>query len=165
MRQVVAWERDLANLLAALRLRQARLREYPGGRPPRLPAEATAPGTAAWYLPGGLLAQELLAALLDEPDAHRVYDSLAQAQPGGPWRPALAAWVEHGSLTELQRALERELTARLVDLFRHDPLTIAPVIAYLAAKENEARNVRLIAAGLVHGLPHEQVAEELTIFD
>lgn len=165
VRQVVAWERDLANLLAALRLRQARLREYPGGRPPRLPAEATAPGTAAWYLPGGLLAQELLAALLDEPDAHRVYDSLAQAQPGGPWRPALAAWVEHGSLTELQRALERELTARLVDLFRHDPLTIAPVIAYLAAKENEARNVRLIAAGLVHGLPHEQVAEELTIFD
>lgn len=165
VRQVVAWERDLANLLAALRLRQARLREYPGGRPPRLPAEATAPGAGAWYLPGGLLPQELLAALLDEPDAHRVHEILAQAQPGAPWRPALTAWVEHGSLTGLQAALERELTARLVDLFRHDPLTIAPVIAYIAAKENEARNVRLIAAGLVHGLPREQVAEELTIFD
>ncbi len=161
VRQVVAWERDLTNLLAALRLRQARLREYPGGRPARLPAEGAE--AAAWYLPGGLLPQELLAGLLDEPDAHRVYDLLAQAQSTGPWRPALTAWVEHGSLTGLQRALERELTERLVELFRHDPLTIAPVIAYIAAKENEARNVRLIAAGLVHGLPREQVAAELYI--
>ncbi|OQA45542.1 MAG: V-type ATP synthase subunit C [Chloroflexi bacterium ADurb.Bin325] len=161
VREVVAWERDLTNLLAALRLRQARLREYPGGRLARARADEAL--SRIWYLPGGSLPQELLAALLDEPTADRVYDIVAQTPHTGAWRPALAGWVEHGRLTELQQVLERELTARQIALFRADPLTIAPAIAYFAAKENEARNVRLIATGLVHGLSREQVIEELNI--
>jgi len=159
VRKVLGWELDQLNLLSALRLRQAWLR----GEIRDQDRQADSDGLGAWYLTGGAFSERFLRSLITMPEADQVHSALAEMPDAGPWRPAVEAWVAHGTLTMLQRALEERLTTMAIALFRHDPLTIAPVIGYIWAKENEVRNLRLIGIGMARGLPRAQIAAELYI--
>jgi V/A-type H+-transporting ATPase subunit C len=49
------------------------------------------------------------------------------------------------------------------DLYLGDPLTIDIVIAYLAMKYNEVKNLRLIARSKQLGIPRDRVRREMVV--
>ncbi|MDR7554631.1 MAG: V-type ATPase subunit [Armatimonadota bacterium] len=136
VREVLGWEIDVRNLLAALR----------GG------------GERRTFLPGGrYLHDDLLRAVADDPDPAVAAAWLAPTPYAGV--------LEGGAPTSwrrIERALERRVLAlhrRLV--FASDPLGVAPVSFVLAATQAEVRDLRTVAAGLAAGLPPSLVQEEL----
>jgi V/A-type H+/Na+-transporting ATPase subunit C len=164
VRRVFGWEFDVVNLLNALRLRSVRqLVDFPGLASP------------VWYMPppqatgggyedlGSTLSEDVLMAVMAAPEASQAHAILADAPGAAPWSPALAEWVNHGSLTILQKALERHLAEMVIAFFRRDPLTVAPIIAYLWAKENEVRNLRLIGVAVAYDLPREMAAADMVV--
>jgi len=72
---------------------------------------------------------------------------------------ALDQFVATGRVSSLQRALERHLTQESVRLFHGDPLGIDVVVAYLAAKNAELANLRLISRGIWLRLGKEEILE------
>jgi vacuolar-type H+-ATPase subunit C/Vma6 len=128
---------DLTNLLFTINLRQTPL------------------ATPVPWLPGGRLSTETLDALRTAADSTALRDVM-QAAPGGEfWRPALEQWDgEH--LTSLQHLWEDALVQWRTSLFvQADPLGVGPLIAYLAAKGAEARNLRLVAEAVAGNLGRE----------
>ncbi len=150
VQQALSQEIDVQNLLNALRLRQAHLR-----------GELFPEPSTEWYLPGGRLPLAALASLRAMAEPAQVLAALRSSPAAAPWLPALTAWAAREDLVALQRALERRLTEMAQALFVHDPLTIAPVIAYLWAKENEVRNLRVIGWGIAEGWERSRILEEL----
>lgn len=136
VREVLGWEVDVRNLLAALRSGGEQVRFLPGGRYLRTSLlEAIATGgdravAAAWLRP-------------------TPYAGALDGDAAAPWR-------------RVERNLERRVLAlhrRL--LFASDPLGIAPVSYCIAAVQAEVRDLRTIAAGLAAGLLPSLIAEEL----
>ncbi len=152
----VAWvlrtEVDRVNLLTALRLFDA--------------------GPEAWddldsverFLPGGALARELLARVV-RADGRAGAAAVAGRGPlPSAWAPALSQWVESGDLVALADDLEGAVTREAAGMFATtDPLGVGPVVAFVWAKENEAKNLRTIGAGLAAGVPPDLIEEELVI--
>ena len=78
--------------------------------------------------------------------------------------PALVAWGDNEDVENLAAALDRATTTAVFGLFASgDPLGIAIPLAFAWAKENEARNLRLIGRGLVHRIPREVLEHRLVI--
>jgi V/A-type H+-transporting ATPase subunit C len=146
-------EIGMVNLLTAFRLREARL----AGEPETKTLEAH-------LLPGGRVPLALLEAVwLADDRAEAAAASTGTLLPPG-WSSALEGWAESGDVQGLGSRLEAAVTGAAVALFATgDPLGIAVPVAYTFAKENEARNLRLIARGLVHGLSPGDVAERLVV--
>ncbi|HEX6230572.1 MAG TPA: V-type ATPase subunit [Actinomycetota bacterium] len=139
---------DRRNVLVALRAREARLR----GEPPWGPEDP--------YLPGGRGAEASLAALAGTDERQDVAVTLARLDPPAGWREPFERWAEHGELTRLERDLERAAVRRAVSmLWSGDPLGIDVPIAYVVAKENEVRNLRLLGYGADRGLSIDALRE------
>lgn len=64
-----------------------------------------------------------------------------------------------GQVSSAQLALERRLLARSARYSHGDPLGIGVVVAYLAAKEAELVNLRLIARGRWLGMDKQEIAD------
>lgn len=128
---------DLTNLLFALNLHQAQL------------------AAAAHWLPGGRLSPDTLDALRTAADQAAMRDVMQAAPAGEFWRPALEQWDgEH--LTSLQQLWESALLQWRASLFvQADPLGVGSLIAYLAVKGAEARNLRLVAEAVAGNLSRE----------
>lgn len=77
---------------------------------------------------------------------------LAQAQKQGELTP-----------TSLERAAEKVVFKENHSLFAKDPLTIAPVLAYLFTKLNEITNLRIIAYGVQAHLPKTTIRDALVL--
>jgi vacuolar-type H+-ATPase subunit C/Vma6 len=140
-------ETDDANLLVALRLREA-AQERPGQGP--------------WspYLPGGTVPAGLLAAIQGAPARA---DVLAAAAPAPDrWRSALAAWAERGDLAALQGGLETgRLRTELRLLRRADPLGAATILQHVLAHQAQARNIRLLAQAAAGAIGHDTARQGL----
>lgn len=153
LRRFFTWETDERNLLVALRPREALARGETGALP-------VLSGLGP-YLPGGTIKPGRFDDGIRLPDAERVAASLADAGPEA-WRAPLEGWSRTGDLVALQADLEARRVRDAVALFlRGDPLGLDVPVAYAAAKENEARNLRLIAEGAVRGLAPERVRARL----
>jgi len=76
---------------------------------------------------------------------------------------ALAEFEEANSLISLERALDAALLEYSDRLGFVHPLSVAPVISYILAKEREVDNIRAIARGREAGLSEEEIEEELVI--
>jgi vacuolar-type H+-ATPase subunit C/Vma6 len=141
---------DERNLLVALRLRDARN----SGAAVDVAPERT-------LLPGGSLPTAPFAAAVRAPVAAAVLSSLPGIAGSG-WRASLERCAASGDLTALERDLERRRIAEAAALFRiGDPLTLDVPIAFTAAKQSEARNLRLLGEASVRGIHPEVVRREL----
>lgn len=76
---------------------------------------------------------------------------------------ALAEFERVDSLISLERALDAALLEYSDRLGFVHPLSVAPVISYILAKEREVDNIRAIARGREAGLSKEEIEEELVI--
>lgn len=147
LRRVFEREIDRRNVFGALRLREAlgrgEIQELPGlsDRGP--------------YLPGGSIRPGFLDAAVRFPDPEIAAAAFAGTAPEN-WRAPLERWTRSGDLVVLQGELESLWITEAVALFyRGDPLGVDVPVAYAIAKENEARNLRVVAEGAAHGLePH-----------
>jgi vacuolar-type H+-ATPase subunit C/Vma6 len=143
-------ELDRRNLLLALRLRDAR------GQ-----GEST-PDDAGAFVPGGRIAPDALVALARA--GKEAPERSGRLAPWPGWLEALDRWSRTGDLLELERDLERAVTLRAVALLRgEDPLGVAVPIAFVAAKDNEVRNLRLLGREAYAGTPAELVRDQLLV--
>jgi V/A-type H+-transporting ATPase subunit C len=158
LRELIARERDAVNALGVLRLRAAlQLDELS-----QLPA---APRTGR-FLPGGRIGEHALDAALHVPARADAVAGLADAAHRPDWRGPLERYANTGDLPLLQRALEAARVRWALRLFLSgDPLSIDIPIAYTVAKENEARNLRLLAEAADEGEPAESVRARLLLPD
>ncbi len=156
LRRFFERETNERNVLVALRLRDAIERGELSG----------IPASDEWgaYLPGGSIATERLDAAVRLPDAGAAARSLSAAIPGDRWRMPLERWSAGGNLLALQKELEEQRISDAVSLFtRGDPLGVGVPVAYAVAKENEAKNLRLVAEGAARGLDPELIRGQIFI--
>jgi len=141
---------DTINILTSLRLRRAGLSGEPTPR-------------VFEPLPGGRVSDHILAAIGTATAAEAA--SMLTTTPFIPgWHTALDRWAEHERIDLLADDLEAARTRWATGLFsRGDPLSIDVPLAYVAAKENEVRNLRLIGQGYAHGVPPEDIESRLVI--
>jgi vacuolar-type H+-ATPase subunit C/Vma6 len=138
---------DERNLLVALRLRDA-----------LASGAETEPPPSATRLPGGAIPLAVFERALGAATPSAVVGGLAEAG----WQPPLQRWAASGDLTALERELERRCIADAAALFvTGDPLAIDVPVAFTAAKQIEARNLRLLGEASVRGIDTETVRREL----
>jgi len=147
---VLRGEVDRHNLLLALRLRE-------GG------VSSTTP-PANPFVPGGRIPVGRLAAIA-ETQRRLDVDALLRATPATrPWGAVVAGWARDGDLTALERETEAAATRHAFSLlWRADALGIGVPVAFVAAAENEARNLRLLAYGAASGIPAELLRARLVV--
>lgn len=143
VRQALGREIDSANVVAALRMRAGGL---------------VAAEDGASFRPGGTLSAAWLAALTR---TERDDEALARLRETA-LREAVAS-VERLDIAAIERAFDRARVAYGVGFFRRDGLSIAPVIGYIAAKDAEAANVRLIAQAVTLGVARSRVEPDLVL--
>ncbi|MEA3336633.1 MAG: V-type ATPase subunit [Chloroflexota bacterium] len=138
---------DLHNLLLALDLHEVEL-----ARP------------APW-LAGGWLSPEALERLRTAADIQAMDMVLDAAREGEFWRQSLAQWDDR-RLTTLQHGWESTLFHWRVSLFSEaDPLGVGVLIAFLAAKGAEVRNLRLIAEAVAGNIGRDEARAYLLLGD
>jgi len=76
---------------------------------------------------------------------------------------ALEQFEQADSLISFERALDAALLEYSDRLGFVHPLSVAPIISYILAKEREVDNIRAIARGREAGLSEEEIEEELVI--
>lgn len=148
-RDVLATQIDTINLMTAMRLQNADVEDAAVGR---------------FFLKGGRRVPEALfrkvAGLSD-------IDDVIDAMKGTPYHEALEGaavrYVEVGSVSVFERALEDYLTRRALSASLGDPLGIGVAINYLWAKQNEVTNLRIVVKGHAVGMPPDRVRKELIL--
>jgi len=150
---VLRSEIDAANLLLALRRREARRASE------QLPAT-----DGSSYLRGGVLRIGMWEEIEHLKDADQVA-ALLTALPTLPgWDEAIDTWAADGQLTDLVDRLQRATTQAATRRFTTgDPLTFDIPLVYSFAKEAEVRNLRLVGRALVHGLPSDLVLPRIEV--
>jgi V/A-type H+-transporting ATPase subunit C len=146
-------ERDARNLGASLRARAARLDREPG-----------------WsedfdgYVDGGLVPIAVLEEVAATDLAETVAGLLTRTRLLPGWDEAILDWVAHHGLTSLADQLQRATTAAAIRGFvTGDVLGFDIPVAFTFAKEAEARNLRLIGRGIVHGWPATEIEARLEV--
>ncbi|MGH2763087.1 MAG: V-type ATPase subunit [Thermoleophilaceae bacterium] len=141
---------DERNLVVALRLRDARM----SGAAVDVSPEGT-------LLPGGFAPVAGFAAAVRAPAPVAAISALPRIAGSG-WQAPLERWAASGDLPLLERDLERRRIVDAAALFRMgDPLTLDVPIAFAAAKQSEARNLRLLGEASARGIHPEVVRREL----
>jgi V/A-type H+/Na+-transporting ATPase subunit C len=137
LRDQVAVETDARNIVNALRLREALVEGELD--------EVTSELRRSAQLRGGRLGDAVLAAVARAPAPGDVVGVVGRDPAGERWLEPLGRWARGGDLVTLEDELDAAVTEHGVRLFeRGDPLGVAIPVAYATAKENEARNLRLL---------------------
>ncbi|WP_338740934.1 V-type ATP synthase subunit C [Haloplanus salilacus] len=117
---------------------------------------------SAYYIAGGTLfsATELnaLASNLDE-----LVATIRDGPYGDKLSDALDEFERADSLISFERALDAALLEYSDRLGVVHPLSVAPVLSYILAKEREVDNIRAIARGREAGLDEDDIEGELVI--
>ncbi len=113
------------------------------------------------FLPSGRLDQESFLRIYEEP-----LDSLTDILKETPYlnmvKEALLhwEWVKNRSLSELERASDNFIL-RYLRRARWLLFDLQPLIAYLLAKENEIKLIRMVMVGKLNNLPKDLIKERL----
>jgi V/A-type H+-transporting ATPase subunit C len=140
---------DTINLLTCLRLLSS-----------DLPTE----DAVRFFLPGGARVTEaLFRDLSSMSDVDEVFQRLKRTPFGSTLEEVAIVYIEKGSISVFERALEDYLFRRAFATSKGDPLGIGISISYLWAKANEVTNMRIVVKGISVGMPVERMREELII--
>jgi V/A-type H+/Na+-transporting ATPase subunit C len=143
-------EIDDRNLLIALRLRDALASGAHG---------AAAPGNP--LLPGGSIPTASFTTVGQAPAPGVVLAALGRAARGR-WLSPLQRWAASGDLPALHRTLERKALTDAAALFATgNPLAIDVPLAFSAAAQAQAANLRLLGEATVRGISAEVIRREL----
>jgi V/A-type H+-transporting ATPase subunit C len=140
---------DTINLLTCLRLLSSDL--------PREDA-------VRFFLPGGeRVTEQLFVDLSSMSDVDEVFQRLKRTPFGSTLESVALAYIEKGSVSVFERALEDFLFRKAFATSKGDPLGIGISISYLWAKANEVTNMRIVVKGVSVGMPVGRMREELII--
>lgn len=117
-----------------------------------------------FFLPGGtFVTEQLFRDLASMSDVDEVYDRLKRTPYGRPVEDVAIKYIESGSISVFERALEDYLMRRAFAAGQGDPLGVGVIISYLWMKANEVTNLRIIVKGISVGMPLERMREELIV--
>ncbi len=107
-----------------------------------------------FFIPGGRAVSEDLFLLLADRE---------RAEQGMKWLRVQGFPVKaiNADLTVFERDLDLAMIRTQTGLYLGDPLSIDVVIAYLAMKHNEVKNLRLLARSKQLGIPRDRVRREM----
>jgi V/A-type H+/Na+-transporting ATPase subunit C len=156
LRELIAREQDAVNILLVLRLRFALQLAELTDLPP-------SPGEGR-FLAGGTIRAETLEEALRQPTRKEAVAKLAAAARRKDWQAPLQRIAGGGDLPTLQRELEASRVRWAVGLFfRGDPLSMDVPIAFAVAKNNEVRNLRLLAESASGGVSPAVIRARLIV--
>lgn len=148
-RAFLAAQVDTMNLLTCIRLLNADLPEEEASR---------------FFIAGGeVVTESLFTELSAMSDVDEVFDRLKKTPYGKPLEQAAVAYLEKGSVSVFERALEDYLFRLAFETSKTDPLGIGLMISYLWTKANEVTNLRIVVKGVSVGMPEERMREELIV--
>jgi len=117
---------------------------------------------AEYYIEGGkLFGPERLRSLVGNEE--ELVAALRDSSYGDELDEALADLESAGSLIGFERALDTALLEYSEHLSHVYSFSVAPVLAFVLAKEREVDNVRAIARGREAGLDQEEIENELVV--
>lgn len=149
LRDLISLQVDLTNIKTFVRIRH--LAE---GDPVR-----TRELLPRFFIPGGRISLEYFQAQAEEP-LTAFADRFAKDAIGPVLSEGLAAWQRERSLTRYEK-LADDLLLSFVKKSRLIAFGVEPLVAYLWAKENEIKLIRIIMVGKINGLPAEEIRERL----
>jgi V/A-type H+/Na+-transporting ATPase subunit C len=148
-RRILGLQADSVNLLTTFRL----LKSDIGDIDPRI-----------FYLPGGAHIDEaLFNSMTGMSDVDEVLDALKNTPYARHLEKVVANYIDEGSLSVFERALEDYVMRKALDAGRGDPLGVGITIGYLWAKQNEVTNLRIIVKGTAVGMPADRMRKELIL--
>ncbi len=148
-RRILATQVDVLNLVMVFRL---------------LRADATAVRAQRYFLTGGrYISESLFLELAQLSDVDEVLDRLKKTPYADALDTAALRYLELGSISAFERALEMMLTRQALLSGIRDPQGIGVAISYLYAKLNEITNLRIVIRGKAVGMPAERVREDLIL--
>jgi V/A-type H+-transporting ATPase subunit C len=148
-RAFLATQVDTMNLLTCLRLLNSDLGDTDAAR---------------FFLPGGeVVDHALFMTLSSMSDVDEVFNRIKKTPYGRPLDQVALLYIEKGSVSVFERALEDYLFRAAFASGKGDPLGIGLAISYLWAKANEVTNLRIVVKGVSVGMPVERMREELIV--
>lgn len=140
---------DTLNLLTCLRLLNSDLGDQDASR---------------FFLEGGIeVTRALFLDLASMSDVDEVFNRLKRTPYGRPIEDVALKYIEKGSVSVFERALEDFLFRKAFATSKGDPLGIGLMISYLWARANEVTNLRIVVKGISVGMPEGRMREELII--
>lgn len=148
-REFLAAQVDTMNLLTCIRLLNSDLGDTDMSR---------------FFLPGGTyIDHDLFMQLASMSDVDELFSRIKKTPYGRPLDQVALLYVEKGSISVFERALEDFLFRRAFRTGKGDPLGIGLTISYLWMKANEVTNLRIVVKGIAVGMPMERMREELIV--
>lgn len=148
-RQFLGVQVDTMNLLTTLRL---------------LNSDRGDTDASRFFIPGGLVVTEsLFVDLAGRSDVDDVFNRIKKTPYGRPLEQVALLYMEKGSVSVFERALEDYLFRKAFATGKGDPLGIGLAISYLWTKANEVTNLRIVVKGVSVGMPQERMREELIV--
>lgn len=148
-KRILATQIDVLNLVMVFRL---------------LRADAQAVRAQRYYQSGGrYISESLFLELAQLSDVDEVLDRLKKTPYAEALDAAALRYLELGSISAFERALEMMLTRQALLSGIRDPQGIGVAISYLYAKLNEITNLRIIIRGKAVGMPADRVREDLIL--
>jgi len=148
-REFLAAQVDTMNLLTCLRLLNSDLGDTDASR---------------FFVPGGnVVDHKLFMDLAGKSDVDEVFNRIKKTPFGRPLEKVALTYVEKGSISVFERALEDYLFRRAFITGKGDPLGIGLAISYLWTKANEVTNLRIVVKGVSVGMPVDRMREELIL--
>ncbi|GFP75012.1 V-type ATP synthase subunit C [Clostridium fungisolvens] len=135
---------DLSNMRTLLRVKkQKKQREF----------------LSCTLLDGGKIDKDKILALLND-SIENVYGKLSYTDYAGVLKIGIEQYGKTGSSSELEK-LSDNFIMRFMKDAKYISFGPEPIIAYIYAKENEIKNIRIIMVGKLNNMPSEVIRERL----
>jgi len=114
-----------------------------------------------YFIPGGIeIDQKVMSQLAEAPDLKSALSSMQQLKMYADIKDSI---TEDSDIMDVGKALNAYKARMSKSFAQLYPLSVIPVLDYMIHKENEVRNVRLIARGTESGLDRETINSLLVI--